>query len=317
MADARGEADRCFKEGVTLMNAKRRNEAIESFQLAVQSDPSMTKCWALIAKLKQEQRQVPPPPPRVHSADYSSHGRMHIQKLGDSQGYDPRLKGAPNNRSNLRKLHLKKQEEILNKITDLHIAEIQRAAETCPGYAKPPAVPVSETEKRRKRIETISADLNDAFCLFDTDHSGKIQQKFVGTVVRSAGLVPTEQELQRAMVAFRAGGPISAEEPVDFSTVVDIAFQFTNKEEPPEALIAAFKQVFDREGNGYVDPKEIIEAAQNVEQKKFTDEEVYQLMDFCGVKDVNTMPKRRHFDIGDSVLQTMWKEGANMRAGEM
>jgi len=129
--------------------------------------------------------------------------------------------------------------------------------------------------------------------------------------------VPTEQELQRAMVAFRAGGPISAEEPVDFSTVVDIAFQFTNKEEPPEALIAAFKQVFDREGNGYVDPKEIIEAAQNVEQKKFTDEEVYQLMDFCGVKDVNTMPKRRHFDIGDSVLQTMWKEGANMRAGEM
>lgn len=132
------------------------------------------------------------------------------------------------------------------------------------------------------------AKLQDAFALFDTTHCKKVPSKFIPTLMRSVGLTPTQRELARDMDKVGSRDVVYAE-------VRAIAKGYLNKTAPEKELFAAFKQVFDKEGTGYVDPAEVKEAAMNVESP-LADDEVQQLMQWVGVKDITTLSAKHRYN---------------------
>jgi len=203
---------------------------------------------------------------------------MRLAKLRGSDYYDHSKLTSIDKAGQLQKIHIKEEDARLETFAHMRLGH-----EVAPTYQG-----LTQTEERALRLDAIRDDLKDAFCLFDTEGNGVIQRRFVGTVVRSAGLVPTNGELDEQLKF--AGDGVSD---VDLDAVADIAFTFANKEEPKEALVAAFKEVFDRDDTGYVDPREIIDAAQNTEHKEFTRDEVAKLMEYCGVKDINMLAAKQ------------------------
>lgn len=87
--------------------------------------------------------------------------------------------------------------------------------------------------------------------MFDRDCDGKINVAEVGTVMRSVGAVPTEGELRQLTQDFSKEG-ISA---VDFDTFLTLLGRFYRADTDKE-LTDAFR-VFDKDGKGFVDAKEL------------------------------------------------------------
>ena len=162
----------------------------------------------------------------------------------------------------------------------IHLQEEERRLEILAKMSTSNKNQLSLFEKSTAVLEAIKEDLIDAFNLFDTEQNGLIKKKNVGTVLKSAGLIPTEKSLHNALASIKPG-------PVDMSTVFLIARKFAMDSTTKEDLISAFKEVFDKSDSGYVNPKEIMEAAKNVGHSDFTDVEMQMLMEFCGVKDVS------------------------------
>jgi len=162
-----------------------------------------------------------------------------------------------------------------------------------------------ELKKRIERLETIQTDLNDAFNMFDTERDGHVQRKHVSTVIMSAGLVPTQKSLRLSLESCPPG-------PVSKAKVFAIAKKLAMDTVSKEDMVEAFVEVFDKERNGYVDTREIMEAAKNLEQTDFTEGDLQQLLDYCGVKDArgasasNELVGKESSLDASAVLQILW-----------
>lgn len=93
--------------------------------------------------------------------------------------------------------------------------------------------------------------IKEAFDLFDRDLDGKIAVNELGMVMRSAGAIPTDSELRDLGAELSAAGKTA----VSFNEFLPLIARYFRGDSEKE-LQAAFK-VFDKEGKGYLDSKEL------------------------------------------------------------
>ncbi|ELU36655.1 efhand domain-containing protein [Rhizoctonia solani AG-1 IA] len=111
----------------------------------------------------------------------------------------------------------------------------------------------------------------DAFSLFDKDSSGTISVEELGSIMRSLGQKPSQDELYRIMneVDLDHSGTIDFNE---FLTMMSKMGGNTIDEELDEAF-----KVFDRDGSGQISEEEL-KAVMNSLGERLTDAEVHAMM---------------------------------------
>ena len=115
-------------------------------------------------------------------------------------------------------------------------------------------------------------EFKEAFSLFDRDGDGTITTKELGTVMRSLGQNPKEEELNDMIneVDCDGNGTIDFEE---FLIMMSRKMKDTDSE---EELREAFK-VFDNDGNGFINVEELRQVMTNLGER-LSDEEVEMMI---------------------------------------
>ncbi|XP_053384693.1 uncharacterized protein LOC123536689 [Mercenaria mercenaria] len=121
--------------------------------------------------------------------------------------------------------------------------------------------------------EEQTAELNEAFSLFDKDGDGTITVNELGTVMRSLGQNPTDADLQDMINEVDANGNGTIDFP-EFLTLM--ANKMKDKDTEEAEMIEAFK-VFDRDGNGKISAAELRHVMTNLGEK-LTDDEVREMI---------------------------------------
>ena len=106
------------------------------------------------------------------------------------------------------------------------------------------------------------AEFKEAFRVFDKDGDGTITTKELGTVMRSLGQNPTEDELQEMINEVDADGNGTIGFP-EFLVMMESKMKDTDKEEERRE---AFR-VFDKDGNGFIRPAELKHVMTNLGEK--------------------------------------------------
>jgi calmodulin len=96
------------------------------------------------------------------------------------------------------------------------------------------------------------AEFKEAFQIFDKDGDGSITTKELGTVMRSLGQNPTEDELRKMIEEVDQDGSGT----IDFREFLGLMARKMKETDTEEELIEAFK-VFDRDGNGLISAHEL------------------------------------------------------------
>jgi calmodulin len=96
------------------------------------------------------------------------------------------------------------------------------------------------------------AEFKEAFQIFDKDGNGCITTKELGTVMRSLGQNPTEEELKSMIDEVDC----NKDGTVDFKEFLGLMARQMKDSETIDELIEAFK-VFDRDGNGVITSYEL------------------------------------------------------------
>merc|ERR1712165_197587 len=116
------------------------------------------------------------------------------------------------------------------------------------------------------------AEFKEAFSLFDKDGDGKITTKELGTVMRSLGQNPKEEELNEMINEIDEDGNGT----VDFDEFLIMMSKKIKENDSEEELREAFK-VFDADGNGYINAVELRQVMMNLGEK-LTEEEVEMMI---------------------------------------
>ena len=96
------------------------------------------------------------------------------------------------------------------------------------------------------------AEFKEAFQIFDKDGDGSITTKELGTVMRSLGQNPSEEELADMIEEVDKDGSGT----IDFKEFISLMAQKMKETDTEEELIDAFK-IFDRDGNGSISAHEL------------------------------------------------------------
>ena len=127
-------------------------------------------------------------------------------------------------------------------------------------------------------------EIKDAFSLFDKDGDGNITTKELGTVMRSLGQNPTENELQEMINEVDADKSGT----IEFSEFLNLMAKKMKDTDTEEELIEAFK-VFDKDGNGFISAAELKHVIINLGEK-LSEEEIEDMVkeaDFDGDGQIN------------------------------
>eukprot|EP00397_Hematodinium_sp_SG-2012_P047181 GEMP01053551.1.p1 GENE.GEMP01053551.1~~GEMP01053551.1.p1 ORF type:complete len:154 (+),score=43.85 GEMP01053551.1:319-780(+) len=120
------------------------------------------------------------------------------------------------------------------------------------------------------------AEFKEAFGLFDNDSDGIINSSELGTVMRSLGQNPSDQEVDdmiKDVDGFRDSDGVSM---VDFTEFMTLMARKMNDSDTEEELIEAFK-VFDRDSSGFISAQNLRSVMNNVGET-LTDEEVDEMV---------------------------------------
>jgi len=109
-------------------------------------------------------------------------------------------------------------------------------------------------------------EFKEAFQLFDKDGDGKITGEELGTVMRALGQNPTQAEIKDIVKEIGGNGTVEFPE---FLSMMQRRMKSTDNE---EQIREAFK-VFDKNGNGFVEIKELRHVLTTLGEK-LTPEEV-------------------------------------------
>eukprot|EP01115_Flamella_aegyptia_P002558 TRINITY_DN136648_c0_g1_i1.p1 TRINITY_DN136648_c0_g1~~TRINITY_DN136648_c0_g1_i1.p1 ORF type:complete len:152 (+),score=64.12 TRINITY_DN136648_c0_g1_i1:68-523(+) len=123
-----------------------------------------------------------------------------------------------------------------------------------------------------KLTEEQIQELKEAFQLFDRDGDGLITSKELGTVMKSLGQNPSEQELHDMIHEVDANGNGM----IDFPEFLEMMSNKMSKEGQEEELREAFK-VFDQDGSGYISAAELKNVMRQIGEK-LTNEEIDDMM---------------------------------------
>lgn len=116
------------------------------------------------------------------------------------------------------------------------------------------------------------AEFKEAFSLFDKDGDGTISCKELGTVMRSLGQNPSQQELLEMINEVDGDGNGT----IDFQEFVEMMAKKMKDTDSEEEIREAFK-VFDKDGSGYIDSSELRQVMTTLGEK-LTDEEVDEMI---------------------------------------
>lgn len=116
------------------------------------------------------------------------------------------------------------------------------------------------------------AEYKEAFSIYDRSGDSHITSKELGTVLRSLGQNPTEEELQAMIRRVDKDGSGTIDFP-EFLTMMAEKMKDTDTE---EEILQAFS-VFDKDGKGYVSASELRHVMTNLGEK-LTDEEVDEMV---------------------------------------
>ncbi|XP_072976911.1 calmodulin-1 [Typha angustifolia] len=116
------------------------------------------------------------------------------------------------------------------------------------------------------------SEFQQAFLLFDKDGDGCITVEELGTVIRSLGQNPSEEELQDMMREVDADGNGT----IEFAEFLNLMAKKVKEADAEEELKEAFK-VFDKDQNGFISASELRNVMINLGEK-LTDEEVEQMI---------------------------------------
>ncbi|CAL9104025.1 unnamed protein product [Musa textilis] len=135
------------------------------------------------------------------------------------------------------------------------------------------------------------SEFQEAFCLFDKDGDGCITLEELGTVIKSLGQNPSEEELQEMIREVDSDGNGTIEfaeflnlmsrksvigESCEYGGPSDRSCSSLQETNVEEELKEAFK-VFDKDQNGYISASELRNVMMNLGEK-LTDEEVDQMI---------------------------------------
>ncbi|CAL9164593.1 unnamed protein product, partial [Musa hybrid cultivar] len=117
-------------------------------------------------------------------------------------------------------------------------------------------------------------EFQEAFCLFDKDGDGCITLEELGTVIKSLGQDPSEEELQEMIREVDSDGNGT----IEFGEFLNLMARKVkvNETNIEEELKEAFK-VFDKDQNGFISAAELRNVMINLGEK-LTDEEVDQMI---------------------------------------
>jgi len=116
------------------------------------------------------------------------------------------------------------------------------------------------------------SEFKEAFSLFDKDGDGNITTKELGTVMRSLGQNPTEQELKDMIEEVDTDNNGTIDFP-EFLSMMARKMQDTDTE---EEIREAFK-VFDKDGNGFISAAELRHVMTTLGEK-LSEEEVEEMI---------------------------------------
>lgn len=126
------------------------------------------------------------------------------------------------------------------------------------------------------RVEQLTneqiAEFKEAFSLLDKDKDGAISSKELGTVMRSLGQNPTEEELKDMIKEVDANNDGT----IDFPEFLLMMAGKMDEAGEDEKIKVAFK-VFDRDGDGYISAHEVRHVMFNLGET-LTDEEVDEMI---------------------------------------
>ena len=138
------------------------------------------------------------------------------------------------------------------------------------------------------------AEFKEAFGLFDKDGDGTITSDELGTVMRSLGQNPTDEELQDMINEVDADGNGT----IDFGEFLSMMAKKMKDTDSEEEIKEAFK-VFDKDNNGFISAAELKSVMANLGEK-LSDEEIDEMIreaDQDGDLQVNyegTWPRRSY-----------------------
>jgi calmodulin len=116
------------------------------------------------------------------------------------------------------------------------------------------------------------AEFREAFALFDKDGDGAITTKELGTVMRSLGQNPTEEELRDMVHEVDADGNGS----IEFPEFLTMMARKAKRSEAQEEIREAFK-VFDKDGNGFISGEELRQVMSSLGET-LNDEEIEEMV---------------------------------------
>lgn len=116
------------------------------------------------------------------------------------------------------------------------------------------------------------AELREAFSLFDKDGDGDISTKELGTVMRSLGQNPSDEELEDMVREVDVDGNGT----IDFDEFLQMMSRKMKETDTEEEIKEAFK-IFDKDSNGFISPSELKNVMNHLGEK-LTDEEVEEMI---------------------------------------
>lgn len=120
-------------------------------------------------------------------------------------------------------------------------------------------------------------EYQDAFYLFDRDNNGYITTKELGSIMRTLGFNPNEEDLQQMIftVDYDGDGMLNLEE------YIQLMEEQKTPEEKEDSIIQAFR-VFDSDNKGYIESADLRDLLENMDWKVSADE-VKELINFTNL----------------------------------
>jgi centrin-1 len=152
--------------------------------------------------------------------------------------------------------------------------------------SSPPPSSSSSSSRSKFKVELSESQkqqIKEAFDLFDTDGSEKIDAKELKVALRAIGLEPKKDELTRMMnelsgrsESFRPSSNGEQVQTIDFSEFLSLLTSKMSEREGREAVLKSF-QLFDEDENGKIDLDKLRKVANQVGEH-LTDAELMEMI---------------------------------------